>query len=853
MLSLGVQLLPNLGIRRPTRSTPSSSPRSGLGSEQRFKASSFKNAQAWLNRAKAKAEMQTNTLSSDYDTGTSGALPGSGVPGNRSGGMNGAGLGGGSGGNPASGKPSTLADFVSVNRSGASLSVSAPMSLNASISSNSGIDMGVNSSWGNTKLPPSSSSSTYPTAPATSHPFSGANFNQHIPQPQASSTGSASERDGDVDIDTDAGLDSGAAGTASGQRKRPRFSRSTAGCLLCRKQKVKCDETKPSCFKCIAAERECVWPPEGGRKRRKRGTVAAAAEGGSGKGESYALARARALSEARARQGERENGENADGADGRNKGHEPGKRERSESHTGFASGSGTGVAAGTGSGQSGIRTQAKTSMARRQSGLGEGSSGSAGSSEEDEDEDAEDEEHEQEQLAGDKVDQIPHHSHNDRFQNADRSNAYAASSAASHAHQHQNPQPRPQDAPMSSFDLSSTDWDFTNHLLSLHSDPASSAGNEGNDGGLQAVLNMGLNGGPNTGTGASHGNGNGSGGGHGSGGGGAVTGSSYLRGHQTNSHQGTGAVAGVRSGAEEVLGSHSMPTPSMPTPSSVHSASGTGMGMSGGGSGGGGMGFGMGGGPQSQGQAQSHMTFMNDSPTFPSPTASTHKSSLVHPHNIGGANVDTASGVGPGSGGGGGGGGGFDFSNASMSAMRQGTVSPSQLLLPRGSAGGGAPGSSHIGNSGAGLGMNAAASGPNSAGFASTGNATAGAMTMTAPATALSPPQLIDLSKSTLLAKRKDKAKFGSSSNVSMDAGAGGAGGQMMDVSPAQLRMAMVEMILQCVPFRPMATSSLYHFGCPPPSQYHLRAVPCIDAHVHGQAQEVPLTPQSIQFRRRPL
>ena len=103
------------------------------------------------------------------------------------------------------------------------------------------------------------------------------------------------------------------------------------------------------------------------------------------------------------------------------------------------------------------------------------------------------------------------------------------------------------------------------------------------------------------------------------------------------------------------------------------------------------------------------MTFVNDSPTFTSPT--TNINGIV-------------------------------------------TVSPSQLLLPRPSTG----------------------------------------LTMTAPGNALSPPQLIDLSKSTLLAKRKDKAKYGTASSSMQDST---ATGPMLDVTPAQLRMAMVEMILQ--------------------------------------------------------
>ncbi|ORY24898.1 hypothetical protein BCR39DRAFT_561360 [Naematelia encephala] len=54
-------------------------------------------------------------------------------------------------------------------------------------------------------------------------------------------------------------------------RKRPKFSRSTAGCLVCRRQKVKCDETTPSCLRCISTQRQCQWPsPSDKTTKRKR-------------------------------------------------------------------------------------------------------------------------------------------------------------------------------------------------------------------------------------------------------------------------------------------------------------------------------------------------------------------------------------------------------------------------------------------------------------------------------------------------------------------------------------------------------------------------------------------------------
>jgi hypothetical protein len=43
-------------------------------------------------------------------------------------------------------------------------------------------------------------------------------------------------------------------------RKRVKYSRSTNGCFGCRQQKVKCDETTPTCLRCIASQRECRFP-----------------------------------------------------------------------------------------------------------------------------------------------------------------------------------------------------------------------------------------------------------------------------------------------------------------------------------------------------------------------------------------------------------------------------------------------------------------------------------------------------------------------------------------------------------------------------------------------------------------
>ena len=71
----------------------------------------------------------------------------------------------------------------------------------------------------------------------------------------------------------------GPSNASAGPSKKPtgrravRFTRSTTGCLSCRKSKVKCDETVPVCLRCVASQRECQYPkdiPDAGMKRRRR-------------------------------------------------------------------------------------------------------------------------------------------------------------------------------------------------------------------------------------------------------------------------------------------------------------------------------------------------------------------------------------------------------------------------------------------------------------------------------------------------------------------------------------------------------------------------------------------------------
>lgn len=54
--------------------------------------------------------------------------------------------------------------------------------------------------------------------------------------------------------------------------QRPKFKRSRAGCLTCRKRKVKCDMTTPVCLKCTSLSRECTYPnpniPQSNKRKR---------------------------------------------------------------------------------------------------------------------------------------------------------------------------------------------------------------------------------------------------------------------------------------------------------------------------------------------------------------------------------------------------------------------------------------------------------------------------------------------------------------------------------------------------------------------------------------------------------
>ncbi|KAL0931298.1 C6 zinc finger domain protein [Colletotrichum truncatum] len=59
-------------------------------------------------------------------------------------------------------------------------------------------------------------------------------------------------------------------------RKRKGTTRSREGCLVCRKRRVKCDETHPCCKRCLVTRRPCVWPDPS--RRGNRAVVLAPAE-----------------------------------------------------------------------------------------------------------------------------------------------------------------------------------------------------------------------------------------------------------------------------------------------------------------------------------------------------------------------------------------------------------------------------------------------------------------------------------------------------------------------------------------------------------------------------------------------
>ncbi|BEJ11053.1 hypothetical protein CspHIS471_0104750 [Cutaneotrichosporon sp. HIS471] len=55
-----------------------------------------------------------------------------------------------------------------------------------------------------------------------------------------------------------------------GVKRRQKYTRSRTGCLGCRARRIKCDEGRPICRRCVVAKREsdCVFPEQGEKKRK---------------------------------------------------------------------------------------------------------------------------------------------------------------------------------------------------------------------------------------------------------------------------------------------------------------------------------------------------------------------------------------------------------------------------------------------------------------------------------------------------------------------------------------------------------------------------------------------------------
>ncbi|TFY62240.1 hypothetical protein EVG20_g6772 [Dentipellis fragilis] len=63
-------------------------------------------------------------------------------------------------------------------------------------------------------------------------------------------------------------------------RRRPKYTRSKTGCLTCRVKKIKCDETKPNCIRCVHGQREQKEVQERGGPYRRRGRPSTAGSSG---------------------------------------------------------------------------------------------------------------------------------------------------------------------------------------------------------------------------------------------------------------------------------------------------------------------------------------------------------------------------------------------------------------------------------------------------------------------------------------------------------------------------------------------------------------------------------------------
>lgn len=78
--------------------------------------------------------------------------------------------------------------------------------------------------------------------------------------PAASGTGSENDHDADADGDHENEQDAGGSGNPTksgraGNRRRQKYSRTRTGCLSCRTRRIKCDEGRPVCKRCIIAKK----------------------------------------------------------------------------------------------------------------------------------------------------------------------------------------------------------------------------------------------------------------------------------------------------------------------------------------------------------------------------------------------------------------------------------------------------------------------------------------------------------------------------------------------------------------------------------------------------------------------
>lgn len=64
------------------------------------------------------------------------------------------------------------------------------------------------------------------------------------------------EQDGDGENENESGSGSGVQKSGrAGNRRRQKYSRTRTGCLSCRTRRIKCDEARPVCKRCIIAKK----------------------------------------------------------------------------------------------------------------------------------------------------------------------------------------------------------------------------------------------------------------------------------------------------------------------------------------------------------------------------------------------------------------------------------------------------------------------------------------------------------------------------------------------------------------------------------------------------------------------